>query len=225
MDRKEFQAIAEAIKDIPDDVKAWEQACDLIQKVFKIKTDAVSRCESKSDYIRFVYLRAYNIEQITHVMATVPVYLLVRNVTADTQMIITLFNEEQAIPFIPIFFEEKQARKELEYIDIPKEIADVVRIPLFMLIDGNFGFFQDYKDAPPLALFDDREDKPVIYFDRYQALSMLVDSTKTLRSRLETDIGICVVQRKPTQEEDYADQASSEWPISPSHNVKKVPVS
>lgn len=212
MDRKEFQAIAEAIKDIPDDVKAWEQACDLIQKVFKIKTDAVSRCESKSDYIRFVYLRAYNIEQITHVMATV-------------QMIITLFNEEQAIPFIPIFFEEKQARKELEYIDIPKDIADVVRIPLFMLVDGNFGFFQDYKDAPPLALFDDREDKPVIYFDRYQALSMLVDSTKTLRSRLETDIGICVVQRKPTQEEDYADQTSSEWPISPSHNVKKVPVS
>lgn len=225
MDRKEFQAIAEAIKDIPDDVKAWEQACDLIQKVFKIKTDAVSRCESKSDYIRFVYLRAYNIEQITHVMATVPVYLLVRNVTADTQMIITLFNEEQAIPFIPIFFEEKQARKELEYIDIPKDIADVVRIPLFMLIDGNFGFFQDYKDAPPLALFDDREDKPVIYFDRYQALSMLVDSTKTLRSRLETDIGLCLVPREPVQAQENSFQESSDWPMPPMHGTKKPPVS
>lgn len=225
MNCKEFQAIAEAIKDVPDNVKAWEQVCDLIQKIFKIKTDTVNQCQSSSEYIRNVYCRAYNIEQVIHVMATVPVYLIVRNFNIDTQMILTIFNEDQTTPYIPVFFSEKQARKELEYVDIPKEFVGIVRIPFFMLIDGTFGFFPDVGKAPRAALFDDREGKAIIYFDRFQIMSMLLDSTKTLRSRFETDIGIRVIPQKPVQMEDDSDQGPFESPMSPFHGIKKPPVS
>lgn len=225
MVRKEFQEIAEAIKDIPDDVKAWEQACNLIPKIFNIKEDTINHCKSEAEYIRQVYRRAYNIEQVVHVMATVPVYLIVRNFNIDTQMIVTIFNEEQPTPFIPVFFSEEQARKEMEYIDFPRNAASVVRIPLFLLIDGNYGFFPDNETPKRIALFDDRDNKPIIYFDKFQVLSMLMDSTKTLRSRFEADIGIRVVPRKPVQMEDNSDQGPFESPMPPFHGIKKPPVS
>ena len=225
MNREELNRISEAIKDIPDDVKAWEQTCDFLYELtMKQKQRIMMDCQTSSEYVRNIYPVAHKLAQVIHVMATVPVHLLVRTVSEKEQVLITLYDNEDPTPYLPIFFSKSQAEAEVKYIDREKgEIVDVIRVPFLMLIDNHFGFFSDTPNVPLLTLFETRKDKPAIFLTKFDVMAMLVDSTRTLRSQVCFDFGPQIVPNtKPNagQETQMPNQ-----PMPPFGGRKKPPVS
>lgn len=226
MKQKELQKISDAIKDIPDDAEAWENACDLMTEISAIEPSVISNCKDRADYAQLIYRRAYNIEQVVHVMKTVPVYLLARNVGEDDQLIVTLFNEIQPLPFVPVFWKKERALKELEFIEIDKKSVSVIRVPFFLLVDDQFGISPDAQEVPLIILFDDREGVPGSCIDKYLIMDMMEDSAKTLRSdnsggaRPNIDPKMLQIQT-----EDHSEEKLPSRPIPSWRGKKKPPVS
>lgn len=215
-----LQDFEKAVSQYPDNKEAWERACDLFAKTTMICAKDIDYCESSLEYFNKIYPTAVNAAEIIHVMATVPVYVLVQkdsNKKAD--VLVALTNQVDMVSSIPVFFTREDAESIRQ--DICQTTDDpiwTVRIPFTLLVDQEYGIFDDCNSVFPLvSLCDFRENKPWVVTSRNRIIMLILDACRALRSYFDLDILRFAKIVEQAKNEGYSEETlefgESELPI------------
>lgn len=191
MDMSRISVREKYVSQYSDNKEAWERVCDLFKAKRDINMDDVNRCKTADDYFGEIYPDAVTAAEIVHVMATVPVYvMLVNDSDQDTVSLFAFTPEDNASPAIPVYFSREDA------VAVAQKCSKATnkhvwsaRIPFMLLVDHKFGLFPDWEaNSWVLALCDTRENADWYAISRNDILVAMMDACRALRSYYHIDV-------------------------------------
>lgn len=192
-----FTAIDKLIADIPNDKNAWEKAIDILSNDSLVESvmTKISAGRSSYGYVKDIWKKARDIEFAVHVMASVPVYVIVKLDETDTEGLAyatllpekgqpDLFGEFNSA--IPTFIDLKSAQDVLRESESGnEENTFICRIPFAMLVDNRVGIFDD-DSAPEFLLLVGENNSTVI--NRFEISPLMCAAAFALRTSFVEDI-------------------------------------
>lgn len=184
--QKRLSIISNSVANIPENKKAWQNVCDILATTNFIHEERTKYCPNTERYLQDILPDAIKFSDVVHTMETVPVYILMKDSDDNKVIIVTISSPEDDV-CIPVMFTEEDAKNTIKEIDgLEAKDTIIVKIPFFVLIDGQFGFIPE-DDAPDIILFND-DGMPMPRMNRYDVMLMMLDSTFALRSNYARDV-------------------------------------
>lgn len=201
-----MEQMENAIKNRPDNPDAWYAVCDALRDDKALLTVDMEAANNPAEYFQSIFPYAVKMADIIHTFETVPVYILVKNVTDlesgcieqgddvpeslthQKSLVITIKNELIPDTGVQIFFSKEDAQRGCrEFQRIIGGEVGYTRVPFFSVIDSVFGVFPDGVDIGYL-LTDYRKGKKYITINRSTIMSLMLYSTYSLRSSFGYDV-------------------------------------
>lgn len=169
------------VKDYPDDEEAWKKISDMLCDEKNFGFDRFNTGEDEEEYLRCYYPKVRIFAEITYVMATVPVYVLVEAMQNDTWELVSLVHtsSEKNDPIVPVFFSRESAENSKNYLK--GSICNIrpMKTLLCMLVDCAYGMKSKEADLR-FTFVDERPQHKWATLRKTQIFDIVFDSGKAI---------------------------------------------
>lgn len=169
------------VKDYPDNKEAWEKVSDMLCDEQTFRFNRVYAGKDEEEYLKTYYPKVRVLAEIAHVMATVPIYVLVEKQSDNTCGMVGIVpsNNRAATPIIPVYFSKDSAENGKRHLKGKKSNVYIVKTLFCMLVDCTYAVMLKEENIN-FTFVDERPDHRWATLSKTQIFEIVFDANKAI---------------------------------------------